>query len=70
MKKRFFILVISTLISACKEQVEPQSEVIRAVKTMTISEAEKENSRQISGSVNSADESALSFPCRWPGRQR
>ena len=61
MKKLFLLLIPVLLISACKEEAAIIEEPIRAVKTITITESAKANSRQISGAVKSADESALSF---------
>jgi RND family efflux transporter MFP subunit len=61
MKKLLLLLVPVLLVSGCKEEVLPVEEPIKAVKTITISQSTQANSRQISGTVKSADESALSF---------
>ncbi len=50
------------MLSACNHVVEnPEVQPVRAVKTMVISEASKSNSRQISGVVETTDESSLGF---------
>ena len=62
MKKLLLLLISVSLISACKEDTSSIEEPpIRAVKTMAINEDSRANSRQISGVVKSAGESALSF---------
>lgn len=62
MKKLLLLLILPILIlSACKEEAATIEEPVRAVKTLTITEGAKANSRQISGAVKSADESDLSF---------
>lgn len=61
MKKTLLLLIITWVIPACTENTNSKKEIIRAVKTLTISENTKANSRQLSGTVKSADESALSF---------
>jgi len=62
MKKLLGILVPMLLLIACDQAVEtPEDNPVRAVKTLVISEASKANSRQISGVVQAAYESELSF---------
>lgn len=61
MKKLSLLFIPVLLISACKEEAASVEEPVRSVKTMTITEAARANSRQISGAVKSAGESALSF---------
>jgi len=65
MKKIFLlvpVLIPVLVLSACEDAVqETKAPPIRAVKTITITEASKTNSRQISGVVKTTNESALSF---------
>jgi len=62
MKKLLVFIVPVFLLSACNQVVEgPGAQPVRAVKTLVLSEASKSNSRQISGVVETADESSLSF---------
>lgn len=61
MKKLLIFLMPLFLLGACGKTAEVVEEPIKAVKTLTISEASKTNSRQISGIVKTSDESQLSF---------
>ncbi len=61
MKKLLLLLFPILFLTACKKDSVILEEPIKAVKTITISEDSKSNSRQISGTVKSADESDLSF---------
>ena len=61
MKKLLLLILPLLLLSACKEENVQIKEPIRAVKTITITQDTKANSRSISGAVKSTDESALSF---------
>lgn len=61
MRKLLALLLPILFISACAEEVATIEEPIKAVKTITISESSKANSRQISGTVESSNESQLSF---------
>lgn len=61
MKKLPLLFIPVLLLSACKEKAVSIEAPIRAVKTMTITQASRANSRQISGAVQSAGESGLSF---------
>lgn len=61
MKTLLVLMMPLLLLSACKEDAKIVAEPIRAVKTITISEASKANSRRISGIVKTSSESNLSF---------
>lgn len=61
MKALLVLIMPLLLLSACKKDTEVVAEPIRAVKTLTISEGAKANSRQISGIVKTSNESELSF---------
>lgn len=61
MKKLFTLLAAAAVLSACDAEVEVPEEIVRSVKTLTVTEASRANSRQISGIVSSRRESSLSF---------
>lgn len=61
MKNILLVLALATLFSACKKEPIESVEPVKSVKTITITESAKANSRQISGIVKSANESTLSF---------
>lgn len=61
MKTFPFLLAVMCFLSACQKTDEVEIAPVKAVKILTISESTRANSRQISGTVKSANESALSF---------
>lgn len=61
MKKLLLLITPVLLLCACKEEAVILEEPVKAVKTITIQEASNTNTRAISGTVKSSDESALSF---------
>lgn len=61
MKTLLILMMPLLLLSACKDDANVITEPVKAVKTITISEGSKANSRQISGIVKTANESDLSF---------
>ena len=60
---RYILILMMPLLflSACKDEATVTEKPIKAVKTITISEGAKANSRQISGVVKTSGESILSF---------
>ncbi|MGB8424410.1 MAG: biotin/lipoyl-binding protein, partial [Desulfobacterales bacterium] len=59
-KQRVWLLCIAVALTACKEKTEI-IEVIRPIKTMTVSEQAAEQVRKFSGLVAAVDSSDLSF---------
>jgi multidrug efflux system membrane fusion protein len=62
-KRMIWLLCISVALTACKEKTEIV-EVVRAIKTITISEQAAEQIRKLSGIVAAVDSSGLSFQVR------
>lgn len=61
MRKILILMMPLLLLTACKEEVSITQTPTKAVKTITVSEDSKSNSRQISGVVKTYGESILSF---------
>ncbi len=61
MNKFLLLSGLALLVSACNDQTIMVEDPVRAVKTLTVTESAKANSRQLAGTVISADESNLSF---------
>ncbi|MFZ0243177.1 MAG: efflux RND transporter periplasmic adaptor subunit [Desulfobacterales bacterium] len=59
-KQRVWLLCIAVVLTACKEKTEI-IEVVRPIKTMTVSEQAAEQVRKFSGLVAAVDSSDLSF---------
>ena len=59
-KRMVWLLCIAVVLTACKEKTEI-IEVVRAIKTITISEQATEQIRKFSGLVAAVDSSGLSF---------
>ncbi len=59
-KRMIWLLCISVALTSCKEKPEIV-EVVRAIKTMTVSEQPAEKTRKFSGLVAAVDSSGLSF---------
>ncbi|MGD8882109.1 MAG: efflux RND transporter periplasmic adaptor subunit [Desulfobacterales bacterium] len=59
-KRMFWLLCILVALTACKEKTEI-IEVVRSIKTMTVSEQPTEKIRKFSGQVAAVDSSGLSF---------
>jgi len=60
LKKMIWLLCLAVALTACKEKTEI-IEVVRAIKTITISEQATEQIRKFSGLVAAVDSSGLSF---------
>jgi RND family efflux transporter MFP subunit len=60
LKRMIWLLCLAVALTACKEKTEI-IEVVRAIKTMTISEQATEQVRKFSGLVAAVDSSGLSF---------
>jgi multidrug efflux pump subunit AcrA (membrane-fusion protein) len=60
LKGMTWLLCIAVALTACKEKAEI-IEVVRAIKTMTVSEQPTEKIRKFSGQVAAVDSSGLSF---------
>jgi len=60
LKRTVWLLCIMVALTACKEKTEVV-EVVRAIKTMTVSEQPAERIRKFSGLVAAVDSSSLSF---------
>ena len=60
LKRMIWLLCISVALAACKEKPEI-IEVVRAIKTITVSEQASEQIRKFSGIVAAVDSSGLSF---------
>jgi len=63
LKRMVWLLCISVALTGCKEKTEIV-EVVRAIKTMTVSEQPAERIRKFSGLVAAVDSSGLSFEVR------
>ncbi|WP_178969014.1 efflux RND transporter periplasmic adaptor subunit [Neptunomonas phycophila] len=61
MHKFLLFSALTLLVSACTDQTVMVEDPVRAVKTLTVTESTKANSRQLAGTVVSANESELSF---------
>lgn len=49
------------ILSGCKQKEEQNKDVVRSVKTITVTSASTTSSRQLSGILKASDESDLSF---------
>ncbi|MBT8332601.1 MAG: efflux RND transporter periplasmic adaptor subunit, partial [Deltaproteobacteria bacterium] len=63
LKRMVWLFCLTVALTACKEKVEIV-EVVRAIKTITVSEQAAEQIRKLSGTVAAVDSSGLSFEVR------
>ena len=59
--KLLFLIVLTTLLTACGEEPPPPTETVRAIRTITVAEPASGKQRRFSGVVEAASTSSLSF---------
>jgi len=59
--KLLFLVVLASLLTACGEEPPPPTEVVRAIRTITVAEPATGKARRFSGVVEAASTSSLSF---------